>query len=170
MSNLSELNSLLAADAVLLCGVSGSGKTRLAKKLERAGFHRISIDGLVDLRYGHEFDNMSPELRKAAYNEAHSAAAAELERLLSEGRKVVIDGSMCKRAKRDMMREVCRRCGVEALTVFLDATFETLSGRLSGRRDSGPDDRTVSTRELKTFLANFERPTPDEHTLIMLQQ
>ena len=151
MSNLSELNSLLAADAVLLCGVSGSGKTRLAKKLERAGFHRISIDGLVDLRYGHEFDNMSPELRKAAYNEAHSASAAELERLLSEGRKVVIDGSMCKRAKRD-------------------ATFETLSGRLSGRRDSGPDDRTVSTGELKTFLANFERPTPDEHTLIMLQQ
>lgn len=155
------------ARVVLMCGVSGSGKTFRSRELERNGFVRLSPDEIAWRRHGPGFLSLPFEQQKPIFAESFATLLAETGRLLDEGRKVVVDSTMCKRQKRDLMREVCRRHGVEPLLVWLDVPADRLRRRLADRRDTGPDDIRVSDRRLAQFLAGFEPPTPDEHPLTL---
>lgn len=46
------LHSDIAARVVLMCGVSGSGKTFFSRKLEKNGYVRLSVDELLWELYG----------------------------------------------------------------------------------------------------------------------
>lgn len=129
---------------LFMCGISGSGKTRHALALEAQGYRRLSLD---------------------AYNSAGLGAAEldrDLEELIRRGVPVVVDSTMCKRARRDAVRELCRRCDARAEFVYLHAPLEVLRERLRHRRNSGPDDLIVSDAEVEFYYAHFEVPAADE--------
>lgn len=129
---------------LFMCGISGSGKTRYALGLESQGYRRLSLD---------------------AYNTAGLGTAEldrDLEELIRRGVPVVVDSTMCKRARRDAVRELCRRCDARAEFVYLHAPLEVLRERLSHRRNSGPDDLIVSDAEVEFYYAHFEVPAADE--------
>lgn len=152
-------SDLIETDArvVLMCGVSGSGKSFRARQLERNGFVRLSPDAIA-WRLHPGFPSLPFESQKPIFAEM----MAETGRLLDEGRRVVVDATMCKREKRDMMRTLCRSRGVEPLLVWLDTDPAELRRRLALRRGAGPDDIAVTDAQLSQFLAGFEPPATDE--------
>lgn len=155
------------ARVVAMCGVSGSGKTYFAKRLESSGFKRVSADGIAWARWGAELSEMPFERQKLAFAEVGVELVDRVERLLDNGDRVVVDSTMCKRTKRDALRAACRRHGVEPMFVYLDVPLDLLRRRLAGREGSGPDDQIVSEERLAGFFRNFERLTADENPFVV---
>lgn len=158
---------LAAARVVMTCGVSGSGKTALALRLADAGFVRVSTDCLIWDRHGASFPSLPEQQRRSIFMATADEVDAAVEHLLVEGKRVVVDATFCKRHRRDIMRRLCARFGVEPLLVYLSADRDTLRERLSQRRGTGPDDQRVTPAELDSYLAHFQPPLPDEHPLLL---
>lgn len=162
--------SLTGSRVVLMCGISGSGKTVFAHSLQEQGFIRLSADGLIWKKYGDGFASLPFAERKLIFQGLDDVLTDELCRLLDSGSRVVVDSTMCKRFKRDNMRAVCARYGIEPLIVYLKASLDVLSQRLAARTGNGPDDQIVSSEQLQGFYVNFEPPQPDEIFLEIIQQ
>lgn len=164
--NFDEITA--GAAVVLLCGVSGSGKTCLAHKLEAAGYVRLSADVMVWQRYGLDFSALPFERQSAIYRDIAAELDRELERLIRAGERVVVDATLCKRARRDALRALCARLGVTHRLVYLPATYEVLCGRVARRRGLGPDDQPVPLDRLRNFCLHFEPPAPEENALSLI--
>lgn len=145
-----------------MCGVSGSGKTYVARKFEKKGFVRVSSDVLVWNEYGLKIHEMPMREQMEVYRIANEHLIERLRQLLAEGKRVVVDSTMCKRAKRDAALAVCREAGVKGVIVYLSAPENVLLKRLAQRRGACADDQPVTPEQLSRFLANFEVPDPDE--------
>lgn len=148
--------------AMLMCGVSGSGKTHYALGLESEGYERISLDAIVWERYGASFLKLPQPEQKLLFMDAMNEVSERMTGCLLGGKRVVVDATLCKRAVRDRLRDVCRKCGVEPIVVYFDVPLRRLSERLATRRSSGPDDLMVSENQLRMYYAGFERPETDE--------
>lgn len=171
LQKMNEINKrafkerIAGSRAVLLCGVSGSGKTYLARQLEREGYRRISTDQYVCEKYGADFASLPFSRQHELFMDAGAAMERLLEEELRAGGKVVLDAPLCKRAGRERMRQACRRAGVEPLLVHMDTPAEEITRRMALRQGCGPDDQQVPPERLRSFLANFEPPQPDENAL-----
>lgn len=147
---------------VVMCGISGSGKTRFARELKLAGYTRLSYDSAMWQRYGEAMATMPLSRQRPAFEAVAAETAETLRRLLCDGERVVLDSTMCRRSKRDEMRRLATESGVTMCLVWMDAPLDVLRERLSGRRGSGPDDLIVPEANLEMFYQNFERPAADE--------
>ena len=165
-----HVEKLLSDRVVLLCGISGSGKTVFARALEQKGYERLSVDGLLWSQYGDAFASLSREEQGRAFGAVWEVLARELDASIAAGRRVVVDSTLCKRAKRDAMREVCRSHGIEPKLVYMSASKELLARRLASRKGLGPDDQIVTPEQLASYCAHFEAPAPDEETVIVEQE
>lgn len=152
---------------VVVCGVSGSGKTFLSKEVERLGYCRLSSDEIAWRIYGDGLPGMEPEKQRNAYVNANQSMVSELTARLADGQAVVVDSTMCRRAKRDEVRNVCGNFGVIPLFIYLDVPLDELNRRMSDRRGNGPNDQIVDAIRLATFFANFERPEDDENITVL---
>lgn len=161
---------ILDSRVIMLCGISGSGKTTLARVLERKGFFRLSADLLIWELYGEDFLRFSSDEKKRIFGTIDAVIAERLAELLRQGRKIVVDSTMCKRFKRDGLREVCRRSGITPRLIFLDASLEVLNRRVASRSGDGPDSQAVTEDQLRTFFRNFERPAEDEECFVIPQR
>lgn len=159
--------SVAAARVVLLCGISGSGKTVYARRLGEYGFRRISSDAMAWARYGGDFTAQPWEVQKALFADVNGDIDRELDAALCVGEKVVVDSTLCKRCRRDRLRAICRSRGVEPVLVYLPATYQTLQSRLSGRCGTGPDDIIISDSQLRGFCGGFEPPALDEPAVVV---
>lgn len=148
--------------AIIMCGISGSGKTRYSRILESQGYVRISADELIWDEYGDDFTTLAPELRKAAFMAVNAKLMSLARNLLQQGKSIVVDATMCKRVNRDAISAVCRQAGADAHFVYLSVPFDVLAKRLSERTGTGPNDQIVPLEQLKQFYANFELPQDDE--------
>lgn len=150
-----------------MCGISGSGKTRYAKSLAADGYRRISSDQIVWDEYGDLFPTLPAERQRQIYMEVNAKVTQSVEKALQAGERIVVDATMCKRARRDAMVDLCRKAGEEPIIVYLRVPEEILAERLSRRKGSGPDDQIVTIEQLKQYSHNFEPPMPDEHYIII---
>lgn len=155
--------ALKGVSVVLMCGVSGAGKTYCARGLEKEGFVRLSADRIVWEEYGTAYSTLPPDAQSAIYMEAVDRLVDSVPQCLNEGKRVVIDASMCKRRRRDAVMEMCRSNGRRCLILYVDAPRAVLARRLAHRGGSGPDDQLVPESDLDRFLLNFEAPAPDEN-------
>lgn len=163
------IESIREAGAIILCGISGSGKTVLSRQLEKIGFSRISVDEMIWNEYGSGFYDLPFARQQPVFRLMHERMEEEAKRLLDKGCRIVVDSTMCKREKRDSIRQICRDRGVEPVIVFLKAPFDLLEKRLEGRNGTGPDDLIMEKQQLSSFFANFEVPGEDENPIIIDQ-
>lgn len=133
-------------------GRSGSGKSTLASALAgTAGLALVRSDVVRKRLAG-----LGPLARPASaeevnrlYSPAHTAAvyaavAAEAERILADGRTVVVDATFLRRDDRERLRAVARATGATVLWIHCDAAPATIHARLRARaaRDDDPSDAT----------------------------
>ncbi len=143
----------------LLCGLPGSGKTTLAKQLERDRHAlRLTPDDWLRSLFGN--DRARADAHRSAVEALQwSTAAQALERKID----VALDWGFWSRAERDDYRARAQALGARAAVKFLDVTAADLSARRADReRDAGPGAFRYSADELASWIKAFEPPTPDE--------
>jgi len=155
------------ATVVLMCGVPGAGKTTYAKRLERAGHVRLSVDEEMwrqDRELAARFG--TPEYFAFTVAVERQLRARLLE-LIAEGRDVVVDLSFWSRQRREEYKSLVTAQGAAWQLVFFDVPRGELLRRLELRRlDPGPNSAPVGPDYLDKFLAGFEPPVGEGETVI----
>lgn len=170
MQKLSEIYPEIAASqAVMMCGISGSGKTVFSRRLEKEGFIRISADEIIWREYGNGFSALPFPRKKEIFRTVDSIIASELIRHITLGNKVVVDSTMCKRFKRYNIKSVCRELNINPVFVYLQASLPLLRTRLASRTGRGPNDQIITDVQLENFYSGFEAPDPDENFIVISQ-
>jgi len=152
---------------VLLCGITGSGKTVLAKALSDRGLHRLSVDEEVFRRHGrygidypHQtyFDKEGPVVEDIR---------AQLIAHLQDGNSVVLDHGLWLREDRDAWRKTIEKAGGTVRLVYLPVDKAELLRRLNERNQrEDANALTVSMEALDDFFARFDPPDLDEDAII----
>ncbi|MEV4799334.1 ATP-binding protein [Nonomuraea sp. NPDC049421] len=143
---------------ILLCGLPGSGKTTLARRLAReVPAVRLCpdewLEGLgIDL-----FD----EPTRARLERRFAEHAQELLRL---GQSVVMESGFWTRGERDAMRAVGRDAGALVELRYLSAPFDELCRRVEARNGQ-PGAAVISRARMETYVTLFEAPDAAELAL-----
>lgn len=149
---------------VLLCGISGSGKTTVAKVLEKQGFVHLSLDGIM----WDEFGDFSPNEFMAYSSKAHEILMGRLLEVLGTGGKATVDATLCKRAVRDEYRALLDAAGAKYRLVYCHADPDTLRERLHRRNaNPGREAAMVTDEMLNRFITGFQAPMPDEPHILL---
>ena len=90
---------------ILMCGVSGAGKTTFSKEKEKDGYIRLSIDELIWEDYGvYGVDYKSEEYEKVSA--LSSTKMKELTiKYVQKGKNVIVDSSFWSKSHRDSYRK-----------------------------------------------------------------
>jgi predicted kinase len=144
---------------VMMCGLSGSGKTTYARQLETEGFARLSIDEEIFARYGRYGIDYPADNWVQYQAEAELALKERLGELVRAGRNVVVDFSFWNRAFRDEWKHLIDVAGGAWELVFIKVDPAALPGRLAGRRDDADANAfPVMPEMLAFFIEGFEFP------------
>ncbi|MFF4969787.1 AAA family ATPase [Streptomyces sp. NPDC001037] len=153
--------------AVLLIGITGSGKTHLAQALAAMGLVRLSVDEEVQRlhgRYGVDYPEHGYFEREAP---AVETVRAQLTEHLRAGCAVVLDHGLWRRSDREEWQKTVRAAGGLPLLVYLPASREKLLRRLAARNQrKDANALNVTPEALDDFFARFEPPTDDEGAVI----
>ncbi|MEU9118725.1 ATP-binding protein [Streptomyces sp. NPDC048506] len=153
--------------AVLLAGITGSGKTTVAQALADHDYVRLSVDEEVHRlhgRYGVDY----PE--HTYFERERPVVEATRERFIKEieaGHDVILDHGLWRRSERDAWRQAAREAGGHPLVVYLPADKEELLRRLAERNQrEDANALTVTPEALDDFFARFDPPDDDEEVIV----
>jgi len=149
----------------LTCGLPGSGKTSLARILEReASALRLTGDDWMHKLYP---GISTPEAETGPCRARVEALQWQIAlRAVGLGCNVVVDWGVWSRAERDTCRGEGRAAGAKVVLCFLDVPFEELWQRVSRRNAELPAGTfEISRTDLLRWSKLFEPPTMDEMAL-----
>ena len=144
----------------LACGLPGSGKTTLARRLavERDAL-RFTKDELVLALGGDLYDDA---LRERV--EAHLIELAF--ELLAAGRSCILDFGLWSREERDALRLRARAQGCRVELHILALEPDELMRRIARRYADAPHTTAeISAEQLAIWASSFEKPGEDERSL-----
>lgn len=152
----------------LLVGLTGSGKTTYARSvLEPRGVVRVSVDEEVHRRHGRYgvdypeweyFDRQAPVV---------AWARERLAELVTEGRDVVVDHGLWRRAERAEWKKLVEAAGARWRLLYFPVEREELLRRLTERnRRADANALTVSEEALDDFVARFDPPENEGEEVI----
>ncbi len=148
----------------LLVGFPYSGKTTLAKELEkRLGFAHINIDQLkFDKGYTEVGDDDVPD---SAWDEIFNDADHLIVKYLSEGKSVANEYAWITREWRDRARKIAKDAGFETKIIYIKLPKEVVWKRWM-------ENSKTKTRfqwpkeEFERNFKDFEEPTEDENIIV----
>jgi predicted kinase len=149
------------ATLLLMCGLPGSGKTTLARGLERErDALRLTPDEWIARLFG---QHLTPPALDWCRDPVEALQWGLAERALRLGVNVILDFGFWSRAEREEFRARAAALGAGSEVHFLDVPREELSARLAARNtELPPGTFRVSEAQLDAWLKVFEPPTADE--------
>jgi len=149
------------ATLFLMCGLPGSGKTTLARQIERERHAlRLTPDEWIARLFG---VGLTPPTLDWCRDPVEAVQWSVAERALSLGVNVILDFGFWSRVERDEFRARARALGAGTEVHFLDVPRAVLSARLAARNaDLPPYTFRVTDAQLDRWWSLFEPPTPDE--------
>ena len=145
----------------LICGLPCSGKTTLAKVLERElPALRLAPDEWIVCLYG-------PDIADAALDAVRDPVEAALweltARVLVLGLDVILEYGFWTRAEREEFRRRAAALGARSKLYFTDASEEELLHRLVRRNTDRPAGTfRIKEAQLRKWMRTFEPPDADE--------
>jgi predicted kinase len=162
------LNALGAGkpSVALMCGLPGSGKTRLARELEtELAAVRFDVDEWMIAIYGHHMPREQLHARLGVLKDLLWGVG---RRVVELGGNVVLDFGFWKRSDRLDFAQRIREAGGEPVLYFLDTPMEVLLERLERRNADLPQGTYEVTPEmLRMFAGWFEVPTEEEGIVVI---
>lgn len=161
---------------IIMCGLMGTGKTTIAKKLAKMnGWTLISSDavrkelaGMLATR--HEYVAWGKEIYSNEFSEKAYARINEIaEELLKQGKSVVADASYRKRSERARTHAIARAMNAEFTCIELVCPEEELKRRLTGRmykRGEISDGRWTIFSDQKASFEKVDDFTKEEHIIV----
>lgn len=154
---------------VLMCGVSGSGKSWLAEQLApplnavhlRSDVERRRIGGLAERQPSGAALGQglySPTMTGRVYARLEQCAADAL----AGGLNVIVDATFQLREQRARLRALAVASGANLSVIFCHAPDEVLEQRLAARAHSATDPSEADRRVLELQRARFEPLDPCE--------
>jgi aminoglycoside phosphotransferase family enzyme/predicted kinase len=159
---------------VLTCGLSGSGKTWLARAIApplgalhlRSDVERKRLAGLAP----HEDSRSEPdggiytlEFNARTYERLERCAAAALE----GGETVVVDAAFLRRGERLRFREIAASAGARAVILHCQAPVDTLRKRVAARQASRSDASEAGLEVLARQPSYWEDFEEREHAHVL---
>ena len=148
---------------IAFCGLPGSGKTTMAKEVEKTrGAVRINTDEWV-AALGVDFfdDAFRAKLQVRLYE--HGIA------LLKLGQSIIVEDGLWRRDERDSYREVAHKLGAAIEIHYFDLPFDELWRRLEARNALGAFGAygavPITKELLKACWPKFQRPDEAELAL-----
>lgn len=146
-----------------MCGPTGSGKSTIARRLERNGMVRLSFDQEA---WNRGLRHMP--LTKAEHAAVDATLREQLIELVGQGRDVVLDFSFWSRRMRDDWRALLTPLGVTPETIYLATDRRTCLARIAERHREHGDDFTLAPDVAAAYFDHFEIPTEDEGLLLTI--
>lgn len=153
----------------LMCGLSGSGKTWLARQLAQRlpAVHvgsdverkrRAGLDALARSWSGVAAGLYSRDTSAQVYDDL----ALATEDILQGGITAIIDATFLQREQRTRFAQLGGRLGALVRLTYCEAPVHTLRARIAARAVSGTDPSEADESVLDWQLSHFELPRPQE--------
>jgi predicted kinase len=151
----------------LLTGMTGSGKTTIAKVLETAGVVRLSVDEEVFARHGRYGTDYPEHEYFARERPVVDEIRQRMVELVRAGRSVVLDYGLWRRSEREDYKRLVERAGGRWRLLYLPVDRTELLHRLTERnRRRDANALTVTNTALDEFTARFEPPRGEGEEII----
>jgi predicted kinase len=141
----------------LLLGAQGAGKSTWAQA--HAGRLGAALLASDEVRNDLERRGAGDP---ADGDQVFAIVEAELDRLLAEGRDVLVDATHARRKWRRDEIAIARRRGARVVGVWFDASLAECLARNAARPGGGWGDRAVPEDYLRWVWQGFEPPEPGE--------
>lgn len=145
---------------LLTCGLPGSGKTTLARRLavERDAQRFTKDEWVCDL---------GADLWDEQFRVRLEGKLIELAfELLAAGRSCILDFGLWSREERDALRLRARQLGVRVELHFLDVELDELVRRAAQRYADAPETTVeMSAEQLAVWASSFQAPSNAEQRL-----
>ncbi len=148
------------ARLILICGLPGSGKTTLAKKLapEAPAVRLCPDEWKHDLGIDYYDEDRRVRLEKRLWQLG--------EELLGLGQSVILENGFWAREERDELRLAARNLGVAVELHYLEVPVDELWRRLEIRnKEAKPGTAPIKREDLDKWTQQFEAPDADELAL-----
>lgn len=148
----------------ILCGIPFSGKTTLAKELEkRLGFARIDLD---EVKFELLGQNVKDEdIKESQWNKIYLEMYQKIEEALKEGKTVVHDTGNFTRNERGMVKNIADKLGVESITIFVYIPIPEARKRILGNRETN-HRFDVTDKDFESTVNEMEPPTNGENFIV----
>lgn len=149
-------NQAASARLIIVCGLPGSGKTTLARALERK---------LAAIRFCP--DEWMQALSLDIYDEQRRANIEALQwdlarKLLTQGLIVIIEWGTWGRSERDALREGARQLGAAVELHYLQVAENVAFERVQRR---GMENPSITKQALSRWIQSFQPPSSQELAL-----
>lgn len=151
----------------LLAGLTGSGKTTLAKTLEASGFARLSVDEEVFARHGRHGIDYPEHEYPARERPVVERTRRRMVDLIRAGNDVVLDHGLWRRDEREDYKRLVEDAGGRWRLLYFPVDRGELLRRLTERnRRDDANALTVTPQMLDDFIARFEPPHDEGEEII----
>lgn len=152
---------------IMMCGVCGSGKTTFAKKKEKEGFIRISIDEEMWKLYGAR----GIDYPNDNYEELSSIVESKLQNnivnYIKEDKNLVIDFSFWNKSTRKYYKNFLEELGAYIQLIYLKVDKETLKKRIESRnKNHDANSQFIDEKTFEMYYNGFEDPKDEGEVVI----